>query len=158
MKLKLITLLSLFCLYSCGGSDTPSIDSEEIKSVILENQAKWLSAGITDYSFTYSRAPGDCPLADALPIVDINVEDNVAVSVYFSGTSEIADIVFATTIDELFSYLLQQVDEEPIKFSNDKNSHAMPDFDIDYGFPVDVYIDRSKDTCDASYISIFDFK
>lgn len=82
----------------------------------------------------------------------------MAVSVYFSGTSEIADIAFATTIDELFSYLLQQVDEKPIKFSNDKNSLAMPDFDIDYGFPVAVYIDRSEDTCDASYFSIFDFK
>ncbi|MBQ4827663.1 DUF6174 domain-containing protein [Alteromonas sp. CI.11.F.A3] len=158
MKPLLICGFSLLFLCSCGSSsDSPSVDIEEVKSLLLENQSKWDSAAIMDYSFTYSRSPGDCPMADELPAIDIYVEDNIAVSAYYSGTSELADIEFAVTINEIFSEFLNMANEQPVKFSNAKDSNAMPDFDIDYGFPQAVYIDKSKDTCDATSYRILDF-
>ncbi len=158
MKFNLAIILSTIFLVSCGDKDSSSVDLAEIKNHILENQNKWNSSGLVDYSFTYQRSPGDCPQASELPAIDIYVEDGAVASVYYSGTNEVANMENAVTINDIFSYQLALVDTPPIQFSNTNGSNELPTFDSDLGYPVSFFVDKSKNECDAIFNRISNFQ
>jgi len=159
MNFRLLSIFLVFFLISCeDNNDSSSIDIKEVKSIILKNETKWILSSLTDYSFTYQKSPGDCPTADELPSVDINVEDGVVVSVFYSGTSEVAHIDNATTINDVFSHLLHLAAENPIQFSSSKNEDKLPHFDENLGYPISFYVDKSKKECDAISIRLSNFK
>lgn len=145
-------------LISCGGdSNDNDVNLDEVKATIEDNHTKWKLSALTDYSFTYQRSPGDCPTADELPALDITVEDNEVVSVFYSGTSEILEIDDAPTIDDIFALLFQSLSEGPIKFSSSKDENSLPSFDGSLGYPLSFYIDKSSKDCDALFNRITDF-
>ena len=159
MNLRLLSVFLIFPIISCDDNkETSSINIEDVKSVILKNQNKWKQSSLIDYSFTYQRSPGDCPTADELPALDINVEDGVVVSAYYSGTSEIADVENAVTINDIFSYQLGLVHGQPIQFSNNKNSSELPSFDSNLGYPISFFVDKSENECDAIFNRVSNFQ
>ncbi len=159
MNFKLLSVFLCFILISCDDNNkNHSTNIEELRSTILENQDKWKSSSLSDYSFTYQSSLSDCPTADELPAVDINVEDGLVASVFYSGTSEIADIDNATTIDDVFSHLFLLVESKSIQFTASKGSEELPSFNENLGYPISFYVDKSDKDCDAIYVRVSNLK
>jgi hypothetical protein len=157
MKYLIVGLLCIITLGCGGGSHSGDYNVDEVKAAIEVNYAKWKLSALSDYSYTYSRSPGDCPTADELPTMDITVEDNEVVSVFYSGTSEILDFDNAPTIDTLFGVMLGSLNTNPIKFRKSKNENLLPSFDDTLGYPSMFFIDISSKDCDAIFIRVTDF-
>lgn len=158
MRTLSLNLLCIFMLSACSGEDAPSVDFDKVNAAILENQNTWQASGFIDYSFTYLSIPGDCPLADHLPAIDIYVEDGEIVSVNYTDTGETADVNYAMTMEQVFEQLLMLLEEQPIKFSDAKDSDELPIFDSNFGYPVSVFVDKSERECDATLTTITNFQ
>ena len=131
---------------------------EKISEHILENKEKWDLASLIDYSFTYSRSPGDCPTADELPTIDINVENGIVKSVYLSGTSISIDISQGVTINQVFTLAIALTQQKSIQYSSAADTTSLPLFDEKLGYPISFYFDKSSSDCDALFNRVSNFK
>ncbi|MBA6390592.1 hypothetical protein H4J38_07335 [Colwellia sp. BRX10-3] len=153
----IVSIIFIAFLISCGGDNNGDFNLDEVKASIEANHTKWKLSALSDYSYTYQRNLGDCPTADELPAMDITVEDNEVVSVFYAGTSEILDFDNAPTIDTIFGAMLDSLSAKPIKFRKSKNDSSLPSFDDSLGYPSMFYIDISSKDCDATLIRVTDF-
>ncbi|QTH64007.1 hypothetical protein J1N51_00465 [Psychrosphaera ytuae] len=151
-----LMMFAAFSLTGCGDA-SDNVDYEQIEQLIKSNQSEWRAAGLIDYSFTYSVTPGDCPTADALPSVDVYVEDGEVSRVYYTGTDQQTENRLGLTIDEVFQLQLRELASLPIQFSETKSNTQLPTFDISLGYPLRAYIDQSYNDCDAMAIRVSNF-
>tara|TARA_R110000737_G_scaffold98517_2_gene132692 strand:- start:180 stop:653 length:474 start_codon:yes stop_codon:yes gene_type:complete len=156
MNLRLTILPLALFLTSCGGDDEQSYN-EKVHQHILEYKEKWDFASLIDYSFTYRQSPGDCPTADEVPAIDINVENGMVSSVYLSGTSISVDISRGVTINQIFTLVTKLAQEKSIQFSSSAKVKTLPLFDDNLGYPVSFYFDKSNSDCDALFNRISNF-
>jgi len=156
MNLRLTILPLALFLTSCGGDGEQSYN-EKVHQHILEYKEKWDFASLIDYSFTYRQSPGDCPTADEVPAIDINVENGMVSSVYLSGTSISVDISRGVTINQIFALVTKLAQEKSIQFSSSAKVKTLPLFDDNLGYPVSFYFDKSNSDCDALFNRISNF-
>lgn len=152
-----ILCLSLM-LTACGDDDSEGVDFNKVNEVIIKNQLAWNNAGLIDYGFTLQRTPGDCPTADALPTVDVLVEDSVVKAVTFKSTGEDTSLELGMTIDQVFTEQLRLLNQAPKKFSATKSGSELPQYNADLHYPTSYYVDISSADCDATQVRISDFK
>jgi hypothetical protein len=157
MKLRLTIIPLALFLLSCSDDDNRG-GTGKIYDHILESKEKWDSASLVDYSFTYSRSPGDCPTADELPPMDVNVEDGIVKSVYQSGISISIDISDGVTINQVFELVIELAQEKSIQVSSAADKTTLPLFDEILGYPISFNFDKSSSDCDAFFNRISNFK
>lgn len=157
MNLTLIVLPLALLLISCGD-DKNEVDTRKISEHIFKYKEKWDSASLIDYSFTYSRSPGDCPTADELPSMDINIENGIVKSVYLSGTSISVDISQGVTVNQVFELAIELAQEKSIQYSSAADTRSFPLFDENLGYPISFYFDKSRSECDAVFYRVSNLK
>ncbi|WP_394173752.1 DUF6174 domain-containing protein [Thalassotalea litorea] len=154
--MKRLILLSAVLLLTACGSDEEN-NEIDLTSLITENQRLWNSQGIIDYQFTVQVSLPDCDVADEIPALDIQVEDNQVAGVYVSGTSIAVDTEEALTVDNMFVLMLGVVYDKPDHISDAYMSSNLPQFDPNLGYPTSFFFDYTSSSCDAYQYIITDF-
>ena len=148
----------------CDGSragtfDYKSLDAQDIVQVQYnrtlpditnEQQNSWSGLDISDYTFTYSSTPIDCPVADAFPPVEITVEDNQVVSRYVPELGiylDESDDSYNFTINDIFADLQH----------NTRIIQGEVLFDDNYYFPISYTTNESDEECDGNRVEISSF-
>ena len=151
----LIVLTTVLFLYGCENEDNETHLIELIE-LVNENKAKWISANISTYTYTYSRYLSDCGIASPLPPAVVSVVNNKVSSVYIPaiGVYE-SSIDGYLTVQDIFEHMLQEIDEKPLVFSISVNEqNQLPEFNAQYGYPINYYVDLTSAECDAHSVSI----
>ncbi|MFV1872974.1 MAG: DUF6174 domain-containing protein [Oleiphilus sp.] len=162
--LKSLLILSLFVfIIGCSNSQNSNeyeTNLVEIQKNIESNKALWLSANLADYMFTYSAINDDCPSIDVFPPVIITVETGEVASVYVPAFNEYAPNIDSwPTITELFNLMLSNVESKPLNFSlSPFEINELPEFNAVYGYPINFYINQTKNECDAVEYSVTGFQ
>ena len=153
---KLMCSFLFTSLLACTGN----VELSDFSLKIHENEEKWDSLGPTNYSYTYSRFPVDCPQADAMPPVVITVESGVVVSVYSPELNTyLSNIESWPTIDLLFEEMISLYMAEHKFFSkSEADLGSEPEFDLVYGYPISYYVDKSDSECDAFSVITSEFQ
>jgi len=145
--------ICLIFLSGCGADDSGTFpfDKEETELVIQDNLSLWNSSTIENYTFSYYVEPTDClafTTVEAQRI--ISVEDSVVTNVrYFNSDSPLGNEV-GITINEIFTFMLEQVGTNPRVFSDSAEStNSLPIFNVDLGYPETFYLDPSDAECDG---------
>ncbi|MBB1386525.1 hypothetical protein H5119_13415 [Pseudoalteromonas sp. SG45-5] len=149
MNFKLLMCtLSFSLLFACNDS-SPDSQTTELTNLIGTNYQKWKNSNINTYAFTYHAPPSDCPATDALPPVEITIENNVITKLYIPelGESLELDSQVYPTIADVFENMLKSV--EHIK--------GTPLFDKTFGYPISYETDISDLECDGYSITITSF-
>ncbi|MUH73229.1 DUF6174 domain-containing protein [Psychrosphaera haliotis] len=147
--MKLIMLISFLSCLTLSACSSDSNDNSDLLSVIEMNQKIWMSSGIESYTFTYQNLPNDCPTADALPAVEITVEDNSITKVYEidSGNNLPLENNNYPTILALFEQMKSAIN----------SIEGEPSFDSRLGYPTKYSTDKSSADCDGYTISVYSF-
>lgn len=152
-----VVVCLLTALTACGDSESEGVDFNELNELIIKNQVGWNNSGLINYAFSLQRLPGDCPTADALPTVDVIVENNMVTAVKYKHSGEDAPLSLGMTIDEVFNEQLRLLNQAPKQFSATKSGTELPQFDLDFYYPKNYYVDISSADCDATQVNISDF-
>jgi hypothetical protein len=111
---------------------------------LAENRERWRSAGVSSYDYVF-RARCFCG-PDALQPVRIEVADGEVVSITSIETGEPAEPAFpgeALTVEGLFAFLAEALDDDPASFS--------ASYDPDLGLPTSASIDFDARVADEEF-------
>lgn len=157
MLVRIVMIMIGLGVTSACIDESSESDLTKIEALIKEKRNQWLSNGLSNYSFTYSVSPGDCPNADAFPPVEITVENNVVVRAYASSIDSELNILLYPSIDHVFNLMLRNIELYPKQYSATKEDTSLPKFDDNLYFPTSYYVDMSSQNCDALFTRITNF-
>ena len=139
---KLLLTIPFLLFISCSRSND-KID--ELKGLEL-----WESLNINDYNMTQTISCFCFPYEFTQP-KDIEVENNLIISIDGKNPTETVGYSSFMTIDELFDFIESKLDEQPEFYEIEYNE--------EYGYPETLYFDMSKMIADEEIgYNISDFK
>ena len=139
---KLLLTIPFLLFISCSRSND-IID--ELKGLEL-----WESLNIYDYNMTQTISCFCFPYEFTQP-KDIEVENNLIISIDGKNPTETVGYSSFMTIDELFDFIESKLDEQPEFYEIEYNE--------EYGYPETLYFDMSKMIADEEIgYNISDFK
>jgi len=139
---KLLLTIPFLLFISCSRSND-IID--ELKGLEL-----WESLNINDYNMTQTISCFCFPYEFTQP-KDIEVENNLIISIDGKNPTETVGYSSFMTIDELFDFIESKLDEQPEFYEIEYNE--------EYGYPETLYFDMSKMIADEEIgYNISDFK
>jgi hypothetical protein len=124
---KLLLTIPFLLFISCSRSND-IID--ELKGLEL-----WESLNINDYNMTQTISCFCFPYEFTQP-KDIEVENNLIISIDGKNPTETVGYSSFMTIDELFDFIESKLDEQPEFYEIEYNE--------EYGYPETLYFDMSK--------------
>ena len=150
-----IIFMPLVLLTACGDDNADY--KHEVESLIIKNKQLWQDANLRDYTFTYSSAPGDCPLVAPLPPRTIVVEDGKVIS-STTQSFKLTNLKNQPTIDTIFEDMLTRLNDFPKTYSAKwNNKDSLTEFHPTLGYPTAYFIDQSSKECDSKEVSIYNF-
>ncbi len=111
---------------------------------LTENRERWSSAGVSSYAYVF-RAICFCG-SEARQPVRVEVVDGEVASITSIETGEPAEPAFPgdeLTVEGLFAFLSEALDDDPASFS--------ADYDPDLGFPTSASIDFEAQVADEEF-------
>ena len=143
MNINKLLLTILFLLFISCSRSYDIID--ELKGLEL-----WESLNINDYNMTQTISCFCFPYEFTQP-KDIEVENNLIISIDGKNPTETVGYSSFMTIDELFDFIESKLDEQPEFYEIEYNE--------EYGYPETLYFDMSKMIADEEIgYNISDFK
>ena len=143
MNINKLLLTILFLLFISCSRSYDKID--ELKGLEL-----WESLNINDYNMTQTISCFCFPYEFTQP-KDIEVENNLIISIDGKNPTETVGYSSFMTIDELFDFIESKLDEQPEFYEIEYNE--------EYGYPETLYFDMSKMIADEEIgYNISDFK
>lgn len=128
MNINKLLLTILFLLFISCSRSNDIID--ELKGLEL-----WESLNINDYNMTQTISCFCFPYEFTQP-KDIEVENNLIISIDGKNPTETVGYSSFMTIDELFDFIESKLDEQPEFYEIEYNE--------EYGYPETLYFDMSK--------------
>ena len=132
---------------------------QQLLNAIEHSQQLWADSHLQDYQYRYQNTPIDCPQADAMPAVIVQVENNEVVRVLTAEGSQEQDKSAYSTLDVHFTTLKTLIAAAPMTLAaSEQQLSTLPQFDALYGYSLGYYVDQSNAECDAYAIRISDFQ
>jgi hypothetical protein len=132
--------LGLVILLTCIGCNS---DTNDQQKMLDDNQAKWESLNITDYTFTQRRSCFCVP--EVVQPTVLLIKDNQTVLSYTEQDAEIVDKQYRSsflTVNELFSKVNSLID----------NSESLTvEYHSKYGYPTLISVDIDKQIADDEF-------
>lgn len=122
--------------------DFKSSNYTEVQYYLDIAQRNWDAEHFTDYSFNYSL---DCFCAPELQNIDVQVVTGEVASATDEDSQPVSDQDLASipTIDELFDYIQQWIDDEA--------EELVVEFDEQSGFPLSIHVDVQVGASDDEF-------
>lgn len=142
---------------SCAKSDINISNSSAHLTLVAEKWAKWKSASLESYLFTY-RYEGN-PCSGIAPLLTVTVAEGCVTSVYSETSGVNIDPGQGATIDDFFQAIVDKLENSPAVFGRNWNMQDQPPiFDEQYGFPVQYFISQTTAECDGGGATITGFQ
>ncbi|WP_019029362.1 DUF6174 domain-containing protein [Colwellia piezophila] len=153
MLKQITSILLITCLAACNDDNSnPKFD------LIEKNQAIWNENNLLDYEFHVTKYSPNCPNDDNAYDGTIVVENGVVSTVYDSNHLFTHEVSSWPTIYDIFTELMADIQNEPEIFSKSHVEQSLPpQFNAEYGFPSEYFIDKTNQTCDETLFKISKF-